>query len=269
MDLLLGGLGSCLAFKQCSSHKLAHQCLSSHVPCPVLLLLLQLPEEPVANATEDAPAEPAPAAAANATAAKPAPAKPATAPLRKLLAEEPAADAEPEADAKPAAKEADEPAKVEDTMAVVVEVPKGPKPNITVFTSIQPLTQADAESVLGTLGSPYFDTTFRAGLKSMKMTMIDDYTKAIVNPEKEYAFPKEDEPLPPPKLEQIPINDTTGLPEDTNSTAPVIPVDAPAADEANATAGNGTEGTPESAAAGVVVSLASSLVAGLLAIAFL
>jgi len=227
-----------------------------------------LPEEPAANATADAPAKPE-VAAANATAAKPAPAKPATAPLRKLLAEEPAADAKPEADAKPAAKEADEPAKVEDTLAVVEEVPKGPKPNITVFTSIQPLTQADAESVLGTLGSPYFDTTFRAGLKAMKMTMTDDYTKAIVNPDKEYAFPKEDEPLPPPKLKQIPINDTTGLPEDTNSTAPVIPVDAAAADGANATAGNGTEGTAKSAAAGVVVSLASSLVAGLLAIAFL
>jgi hypothetical protein len=226
----------------------------------LLVFLLQLPEEPVK--------EEAAAPAANATAAKPAPAKPATAPLRKLLAEEPA----PEGEAAPKKEEeAEEPAKVEDTIAVVEEVPKGPKPNITVFTSIQPLTQADAESVLGTLGSPYFDKTFRDGLKTMNMTMTDDYTKAIVNPDKEYAFPKEDEPLPPPKPKQIPMNETTGLPEDT--AAAEVPADeAAAADGGNATEGNATEAaapTPSSGAAGVVLSLGSSLVACLLAVAFL
>lgn len=155
---------------------------------------------------------------------------------------------------------ADTPAKAEetpavsDTIAVVEEVPKGPKPNITVFTNIQPLGDMESQSVLGTLGSPYFDKTFREGMKALKLTPTEDYTYKMATAEKEYVFPKEEEPAPPPKPR---VNDTDviALPKG-NAT---VPGASPAPADANATA-NGTA-PAKSSAAGVAAQVAYTLAA--------
>jgi hypothetical protein len=173
--------------------------------------------EPEANATVIAPAA-AKAAAAAAAAPK---AKPESAPLRKLLrallqaapkeapaadaappaeeepvaadaVEEPAADANATAPAEPAAAE-EEPASL-DAEAIVEELPGGPKPMIEVMTSIQPLTEEEAESVLGTTGSPYFIKTFKETLTATNLTLTEDIVTKIAEPAKEFEWPKPDVP---------------------------------------------------------------------------
>jgi hypothetical protein len=182
------------------------------------------------NATAVAPAAatakaaaPAAKPAANATAAaKPAPApkaKPESAPLRKLLRvlfqakEEPAAAAaapaeeEPPAagaDAAPASNKTEEPAAEPaaaaeekpslDAAAIVEELPGGPKPLIEVMTSIQPLTEEEAQSVLGTTGSPYFIKTFKETLTATNLTLTEDIVTKIAEPAKEFEWPKPEEP---------------------------------------------------------------------------
>lgn len=173
----------------------------------------------IAPAAATAQAAPAAKPAADATAAAAAPkAKPESAPLRKLLralfqakeapaapAKEPAAPAKEEpaadaADAAPATNTTEEepPAAPEapslDAAAVVEELPGGPKPMIEVMTSIQPLTEEEAQSVLGTTGSPYFIKTFKDTLTATNLTMTDDIVTKIAEPAKEFEWPKPEEP---------------------------------------------------------------------------
>lgn len=88
---------------------------------------------------------------------------------------------------KPAPKE-EEPAL--DAEAVVEELPSGPKPLIEVTTSIQPLTEEEAQSVLGTTKSDYFLTTFRKTLSSANLTLTDEQQVKIAEPAKEFVWPK-------------------------------------------------------------------------------
>ncbi|WIA40446.1 hypothetical protein OEZ86_013803 [Tetradesmus obliquus] len=198
----------------------------------------------IAPAAATAKAAPAAKPAANATAAAAAPkAKPESAPLRKLLRalfqakeapaapakEEPAADA---ADAAPAtnATEEEPPAAPEtpslDAAAVVEELPGGPKPMIEVMTSIQPLTEEEAQSVLGTTGSPYFIKTFKETLTATNLTMTDDIVTKIAEPAKEFEWPKPEEPELEANLTEpaadIPIPGITVEPANAtaNETAP-------------------------------------------------
>jgi len=61
-----------------------------------------------------------------------------------------------------------------DTDAVVVTGVDdgGPKALIRVTTHVQPLTDMEAMSVRGTLGSAWFDSTFRSGMKQANLTVI-------------------------------------------------------------------------------------------------
>jgi hypothetical protein len=169
---------------------------------------------PAAATAKAAPAAAKPAAG-NVTAAT-AKAKPESAPLRKLLqalfqaapkeapaaapaAEEPAADSvDPAADAnatapaEPAAAE-EKPASL-DAEAIVEELPGGPKPMIEVMTSIQPLTEEEAQSVLGTTGSPYFIKTFKETLTATNLTLTEDIVTKIAEPAKEFEWPQPEVP---------------------------------------------------------------------------
>jgi hypothetical protein len=172
----------------------------------------------IAPAAATAKAVPAAAkpAAANATAAAAAApkAKPESAPLRKLLRallqaapkeepaaapaaeEEPAADAveEPAADANATAPAEEETPASKDVEAIVEELPGGPKPMIEVMTSIQPLTEEEAQSVLGTTGSPYFIKIFKETLTATNLTLTEDIVTKIAEPAKEFEWPKPEVP---------------------------------------------------------------------------
>eukprot|EP00775_Hariotina_reticulata_P012140 gene12140-12278_t len=137
-------------------------------------------DEPV-----EAPAPPAAAPAPNATKAaapkaiKAADAKPEKSPLRKLLR---ALFAESDKESLDAA-------------AVVEELPGGPKPLIEVTTSIQPLTDEEASSVLGTTSSPYFIETYRKTLQQANLTATQDLETKITEPAKEFVWPEPPKPV--------------------------------------------------------------------------
>lgn len=65
----------------------------------------------------------------------------------------------------------------------------GPKAQIEVLTSIQPLTKEEADSVLGTTESEYFTTTFRKTLAATNLTMVDDMVVKTAEPGKEFKWP--------------------------------------------------------------------------------
>jgi hypothetical protein len=139
-------------------------------------VLFQAKEEPAAAAAAAQKEEPA-------AAAEEEPAAPADA----TTAANKTADAEPAADA-PAEKPS------LDAEAVVEELPGGPKPLIEVMTSIQPLTEEEAQSVLGTTGSPYFIKTFKETLTATNLTLTEDLVTKIAEPAKEFEWPKPEEP---------------------------------------------------------------------------
>jgi hypothetical protein len=78
-----------------------------------------------------------------------------------------------------------------DTEAEVEEGDDGPRPLIRVTTHIQPLTDMEAMSVRGTLASPWFDSTFRQGMKQANLTVIGDRVWSITSPAQAYVFPEE------------------------------------------------------------------------------
>ncbi|KAF6261126.1 hypothetical protein COO60DRAFT_810325 [Scenedesmus sp. NREL 46B-D3] len=177
-----------------------------------LLLMPELATPPLAAAVPEAPAaEPAvtPAAAGTATAApaaRPAAnatagaaalrAAPEAAPLRKLLRallqvteEEPAAAAAaaaaPAANATAAADE--QPALGGE--AVVGEPSGAPRPLIEVTTSIQPLTEDEAQAVLNATGSPGFVEALREALAAANMTLAGDVEAEAAEPAEAYEWP--------------------------------------------------------------------------------
>lgn len=78
-----------------------------------------------------------------------------------------------------------------DTEAEVEVGDDGPKALIRVTTHIQPLTDMEAMSVRGTLGSQWFDSTFRSGMKQANLTVIGDRVWSITSPAPAYVFPEE------------------------------------------------------------------------------
>lgn len=67
--------------------------------------------------------------------------------------------------------------------------PGGPKAQIEVITSIQPLTKEEADSVLGTTESEYFKTTFKKTLAATNLTMVEDMVVKTAEPGKEFKWP--------------------------------------------------------------------------------
>jgi len=78
-----------------------------------------------------------------------------------------------------------------DTEATIETGDDGPKALIRVTTHIQPLTDMEAMSVRGTLASPWFDSTFRQGMKQANLTVIGDRVWSITAPAQTYVFPEE------------------------------------------------------------------------------
>ncbi|KAF8055912.1 Ttc8 [Scenedesmus sp. PABB004] len=191
-------------------------------------------DEPAAPA---APAKPAAAAAAPAEPKPAAEAVPTAEPAAAGPAAEPAAPAEPEAPSLDAA-------------ATVEELPGGPKPMIEVMTSIQPLTDKEAETVLGTTGSPFFLSTFKSTLAATNLTLTEDIVTKIAEPAKEFVWP-EPEPVVGTNKTRLPLPlDIIPLPEDNTTAVPV-------ATEPVKSAGG-------AAAAGALATLASALLAAAL-----
>lgn len=71
----------------------------------------------------------------------------------------------------------------------------GPKPLIEVTTSIQPLTDTEAQSVLGTTTSPYFIKTFKETLSDTNLTITEDIVTKVAEPQKAFEWPKPEEPV--------------------------------------------------------------------------
>jgi len=75
------------------------------------------------------------------------------------------------------------------TAAKIDVVPDGPKATLAVTTSVQPLTELEAMSVQGTLGSDYFSTTYNAGCAGAGLTIVDQPTGTITTVKEPYVFP--------------------------------------------------------------------------------
>jgi hypothetical protein len=63
---------------------------------------------------------------------------------------------------------------------------------IEVTTSIQPLTKVEADAVMGTTTSSYFQETFKKTLAATNLTLADgsELTAKLAEPAKPYAWPK-------------------------------------------------------------------------------
>jgi len=85
-------------------------------------------------------------------------------------------------------------------------------PHHQVTTSIQPLTEEEAQSVLGTTTSPYFVETYRKTLQQANLTTTQDLETKISEPAKEYVWPEPPKPVvpkePPSKLFSMRCVDT-------------------------------------------------------------
>jgi hypothetical protein len=153
-----------------------------------------------------------------------------------------------------------------DAAATVEELPGGPKAQIEVITSIQPLTKEEADSVLGTTESEYFKTTFRKTLAATNLTMVDDMVVKTAEPGKEFKWPQAPpgqkkknktagiEELP----EEVPLVSEPGVDNDT-LLAPAV---------ANTTVGVPAPATQRSSAAGATSSLAITVFAVVLGAVF-